>query len=76
MQNINTKQLLIGAIMLVIAGLCGFYGGRYYERNVFRKRMVQMGINRNSQRGQRESTDATRPRNQFDGPGGGMMGRP
>lgn len=32
------KELIVGILLTtIIAGLIGFYGGRYYERQTFRK---------------------------------------
>lgn len=41
--NYNKKQLLISILILTLVGILGFYGGRYYEQQVFRKRMFNRG---------------------------------
>ncbi len=50
------KQLITAIIFSAfVAGLIGFYGGRFYERNTFRRNMsqrMQNGRNGNFQPGQ------------------------
>ena len=40
---INNKIILAVVCTFVFAGLIGFYSGRFYERQSFRKRFIQRG---------------------------------
>lgn len=55
-QLIANKQIIvIATFVCLISGLLGFYGGRYYERNIFRQsfasRRGTMMQNRNNTNG-------------------------
>lgn len=34
----SRKNILIFALTIILSGVVGFYGGRYYEQNTFRRR--------------------------------------
>ena len=49
------KEILLAVIStFVIAGLTGFYGGRLYEKKVFRKQFTQMRQNGGQNQMQRD----------------------
>jgi hypothetical protein len=48
----NKQFIVVIAASVIIAGLMGFYSGRFYERNSFRRNMQNRFDNGRFQRGQ------------------------
>lgn len=72
----SKKNLLIMALVVMLSGVVGFYGGRYYEQSIVRKRfqnLMQTSVRQNN----RESGNSF-PRAPFggDGPRIRMQTRP
>lgn len=65
-QKIDKKLVAYVCVSLLLGGLIGFYGGRYYERTTFRSQMTK---NRGTQNG----TTGIQRSGSANGTGGEMM---
>ena len=65
------NQIIIVALIAVLSGVVGFYGGRYYEQNTVRKRF-QSRMMQNGQRNSYGQTSGSMRNRDFNGiPQGG-----
>ncbi|NMB70267.1 hypothetical protein GYA27_03650 [candidate division WWE3 bacterium] len=72
----SRKNILIFALVIILSGIVGFYGGRYYEQNVVRKRF-QSRMQTNLRQNNRESSNSfLQPPMDGNGPRIRMQARP